>query len=128
MMRTAVALVGVLVCVAISEGYRPLRPQIKRSFPRADSREVGEPLFLTPFIQNGDIEAGRELAKVDSSLLQGLNDAVESYSGFLTVDAPNNGNMFFWFFPAAVRNQHFYCERSRYCACLLTKMIVRSDT
>ena len=25
---------------------------------------------------------------------------VESYSGFLTVDKPNNGNMFFWFFPA----------------------------
>ena len=26
---------------------------------------------------------------------------MESYSGLLTVDAPNNGNMFFWFFPAA---------------------------
>ena len=25
---------------------------------------------------------------------------VESYSGFLTVDKPNSGNMFFWFFPA----------------------------
>ena len=32
---------------------------------------------------------------------QGLDAAVESYSGLLTVDAPNNGNMFFWFFPAA---------------------------
>ena len=32
---------------------------------------------------------------------QGLDAAIESYSGLLTVDAPNNGNMFFWFFPAA---------------------------
>jgi hypothetical protein len=52
------------------------------------------------------------MAKVDSSLLQGLNEVsntfshirpwqdVESYSGYLTVDKPNNGNMFFWFFPA----------------------------
>ena len=30
----------------------------------------------------------------------GLNEAVESYSGLLTVDPANNGNMFFWFFPA----------------------------
>merc|ERR1719331_2192022 len=37
---------------------------------------------------------------VDSSKLQNLNEDVESYSVFLTVDAPNNGNMFFWFFPA----------------------------
>ena len=32
---------------------------------------------------------------------QGLDAAIESYSGLLTVDAPDNGNMFFWFFPAA---------------------------
>jgi len=99
-MRTALALSAALVCIAVTEGYRPLRPQIKRSFPLADSREVGEALFLTPYIQGGDIQGGQEAAKVDSSLLEGLNDAVESYSGFLTVDAPNDGNMFFWFFPA----------------------------
>ena len=99
-MRTALALVALLACIASSEGYRALRPQIKRSFPLADSRQVGEPLFLTPYIQGGDIEGGQKAAQVDWSLLQGLNDAVESYSGLLTVDAPNNGNMFFWFFPA----------------------------
>ena len=33
-------------------------------------------------------------------LILGLNGEVESYSGFLTVDPSNNGNMFFWFFPA----------------------------
>jgi len=40
------------------------------------------------------------MAQVDWTLLQGLNEAVESYSGLLTVDPANNGNMFFWFFPA----------------------------
>ena len=37
------------------------------------------------------------LTKIPNS---GLNEAVESYSGLLTVDPANNGNMFFWFFPA----------------------------
>ena len=64
--------------------------------------------------ESGDVETGRQMAMVDSSKLQNLNEVnpsenpsnfcfpkdVESYSGFLTVDAPNNGNMFFWFFPA----------------------------
>merc|ERR1712228_457384 len=45
-------------------------------------------------------ETGREMARVDSSLLEGLNEDVESYSGFITADKANNGNMFFWFFPA----------------------------
>jgi len=99
-MRSALPLTLLLFIAATSLGYRSLRPQVKRSFPRADPQQVGEPLFLTPYIESGDIEAGREMAKVDWSQLEGLNDAVESYSGLLTVDAPNNGNMFFWFFPA----------------------------
>ena len=99
-MRSALPLTLLLCIAATSLGYRSLRPQVNRSFPRADPQQVGEPLFLTPYIESGDIEAGREMAKVDWSQLEGLNDAVESYSGLLTVDAPNNGNMFFWFFPA----------------------------
>jgi len=46
------------------------------------------------------VETGRDMSRVDSSLLQGLDTEVESYSGFLNVDKVNNGNMFFWFFPA----------------------------
>jgi hypothetical protein len=34
--------------------------------------------------------------------LQGVNSDLESYAGFITVDKPNDGNMFFWFFPAQV--------------------------
>ena len=81
--------------------------------------EAGEePLYLTPYIESGDIETGQSLAAVDWTLLEGtfasffiqvshdiiflpgLTEPLESYSGLFTVDPPNNGNMFFWFFPA----------------------------
>jgi len=77
-----------------------LRPETKRTFPKAREEDVGSPLFLTDYIESGDIETGRELARVDSTLFVGLDEDIESYSGFFTVDKPNNGNMFFWFFPA----------------------------
>ena len=34
------------------------------------SLQVGDPLFLTPYIESGDIETGKSLASVDWSLLQ----------------------------------------------------------
>merc|ERR1711971_792549 len=89
-----------LALVASTQAYRPLQPQAKREFPVPDAELVGSELYLTPYIESGDVETGRQMAMVDSSKLQNLNEDVESYSGFLTVDAPNNGNMFFWFFPA----------------------------
>jgi len=93
-------LLGIVGCIAIAQAYRPLQPQVKREFPVPDPELVGSELYLTPYIESGDVETGRQMAMVDSSKLQNLNEDVESYSGFLTVDAPNNGNMFFWFFPA----------------------------
>jgi len=99
-MRLALSAV-LFTLAALSQGLSPLRPPVRRVFPRANATAVGDPLFLTPYIESGDIETGRSLASVDWSLLQGLDAAIESYSGLLTVDAPNNGNMFFWFFPAA---------------------------
>ena len=69
-MRLAVAvLLGIFL--TLSHGYRPLRPQVKRSFPKANPEQVGEPLFLTPYIDIGDIDTGRALAAVDPSLLEG---------------------------------------------------------
>ena len=35
--------------------------------------QVGEPLFLTQYINSGDIETGRSMAQVDWTLLQGLD-------------------------------------------------------
>jgi len=87
-------------CIVVSHGYLPLQPHTKRMFPKTREEDVGVPLFLTDFIENGDIETGREMARVDSTLLVGIDEDIESYSGFFTVDKPNNGNMFFWFFPA----------------------------
>ncbi len=64
---------------------------------------MGEPLYLTPYIEAGQIKEGQEAAKV-TKLLDGLKpeEQPDSYAGFLTVDKANDGNMFFWFFPATV--------------------------
>ncbi|KAF6210794.1 hypothetical protein GE061_013905 [Apolygus lucorum] len=53
------------------------------------------PLMLTPYILDGEIQEGRRAARV-----QPFVGEVESYSGFLTVNASSNGNLFFWYFPA----------------------------
>ena len=41
-----------------------------RNFSVWSEAEVGDPLYLTPLIEAGDIEAAREMARVDSSLLE----------------------------------------------------------
>merc|ERR1712198_604521 len=90
-----------LALVSLALAYRPLRPQPKRHYPKHNVEDVGEPLYLTPYIESGELETGRNLARVDSSLLEGSLSEIESYSGVITADKPNRGNMFFWFFPAA---------------------------
>ncbi|XP_027852894.2 venom serine carboxypeptidase-like [Aphis gossypii] len=52
-------------------------------------------LYLTPLIQAGRIDEARAASKVKP-----LKAAIESYSGYLTVDEVHGSNMFFWFFPA----------------------------
>jgi len=93
--------VFLLPLLSLGLAYRPLRPQPKRHYPKLSEEAVGQPLFLTPYIDAGDLETARNMARVDSSLLQGAPSDLESYSGFITADQANNGNMFFWFFPAA---------------------------
>ncbi|XP_076004674.1 putative serine carboxypeptidase CPVL isoform X2 [Genypterus blacodes] len=58
--------------------------------------DPGSPLFLTPYLERGDIEQARKLSVVGK--LPGAN--VESYAGYLTVNKQFNSNLFFWFFPA----------------------------
>nr|AQM58354.1 venom peptidase s10-like protein 1 [Pristhesancus plagipennis] len=53
-------------------------------------------LFLSPYIERGDIENGQRSAAVRSI----NNDNIESYSGFITTNKQYNSNMFFWFYPA----------------------------
>ncbi|KAM3822176.1 putative serine carboxypeptidase CPVL isoform 3-T6 [Vipera latastei] len=61
--------------------------------------DPGQPLFLTPYIESGKIEEGRQLSLVEH--LPG--PYVKSYSGYLTVNKTHNSNLFFWFFPAQVQ-------------------------
>ncbi|XP_025025847.1 probable serine carboxypeptidase CPVL isoform X2 [Python bivittatus] len=61
--------------------------------------DPGQPLFLTPYIESGKTEEGRQLSMV--GLLPG--PSVKSYSGYLTVNKTHNSNLFFWFFPAQVQ-------------------------
>ena len=66
---------------------------------------TGLPLFVTPYLKNGQWKLAQELAKVDShSFGPNVKDVV-SYAGYFTVNTPDCGsNMFFWYFPAEVSN------------------------
>jgi len=52
-------------------------------------------LLLTHLIRAGRIDEARAACNVTP-----LKGAIESYSGYLTVDELHGSNMFFWFFPA----------------------------
>ncbi|XP_054933162.2 probable serine carboxypeptidase CPVL [Dermacentor andersoni] len=69
------------------------------SLRRAPSQlgDVGDPLFLTPLIEAGQLEKARNLSRVGS--LGAVQD-FPGYSGFLTVNKQYGSNLFFWFFPA----------------------------
>ncbi|XP_063628916.1 venom serine carboxypeptidase-like [Cydia splendana] len=64
--------------------------------PVTDDTGPGEPLFLTPYIERGNIKEARRLARVT------LNDSlnIESYAGFFTVNKAYDSNQFFWYFPS----------------------------
>ena len=67
-------------------------------------RDVGERLYLTPYIQSGNIEEARSLAQVTEPLTGLLpEEQPESYAGFITVKEATDSHTFFWFFPATVR-------------------------
>ena len=64
--------------------------------PKFDVKEVGLPVFLTPYIKNDKLSEGREKAQV---YLKEFPELI-SYAGFLTVEEKYNSNMYFWFFPS----------------------------
>lgn len=80
--------------------FRSMFKRIKSSTPSGG--DPGQPLFLTPYIESGRIEEGRQLSLVGP--LPGVN--VKSYSGYLTVNKTHNSNLFFWFFPAEVQPEN----------------------
>lgn len=84
-----------------SAGFTNVYPRMKDHPLKADEN-AGDPLFLTPLIETGKIDDARKLATVQH---KEMND-VSSYAGYLTVNKEDNSNMFFWFFPAQVRDIH----------------------
>ncbi|ETE69371.1 putative serine carboxypeptidase CPVL [Ophiophagus hannah] len=70
----------------------------RRKYTLPSQGDPGQPLFLTPYIESGKTEEGRQLSLVEH--FPGPN--VKSYSGYLTVNMTYNSNLFFWFFPAQV--------------------------
>ncbi|RZF45367.1 hypothetical protein LSTR_LSTR002810 [Laodelphax striatellus] len=56
-------------------------------------RDLGEPLMLTPYIEDGRLDEGRRKAEVPP-----FNGQVKSYAGFITVNKEFQSNLFFWFF------------------------------
>lgn len=90
--------------LATCEGNeKPYRKSFINPYPKfrayRDDGDPGEPLFLTPLIkQNKTEEARKKSAVVGMTQFK----SVKSYSGYLTVDAHYNSNLFFWYFPAEV--------------------------
>jgi vitellogenic carboxypeptidase-like protein len=73
---------------------------IRRTLPVLPSdADPGQPLFLTPYIEKGQIDQAQQLAKVGP--LNGTS--VVSYAGFLTVNKTYNSNLYFWFFPSVTQ-------------------------
>ncbi|XP_030564917.1 venom serine carboxypeptidase-like [Drosophila novamexicana] len=102
-------IITAVVCAAEHEERElPYRHSFLNPYPRFsshnDSIDPGEPLFLTPLLNNESIsrQEVRDMARVTGPQFLG----VESYSGYLTVDEAYDSNMFFWYFPAEQDPEH----------------------
>lgn len=93
-----VLLLQILFFVSFTKGFSNIYHKVK-DYP-CSKDDTGSPLFLTPLIDNNQIDEARNKALVQH---KEMND-VSSYAGFLTVNKNYNSNMFFWFFPAVVSN------------------------
>lgn len=67
-----------------------------RKYNHDSDDDTGEPLYLTPFLKNGDIITARTLSIVKHPDMKNIL----SYSGYFTVNEQYNSNLFFWYFQA----------------------------
>ncbi|XP_042824959.1 probable serine carboxypeptidase CPVL isoform X1 [Panthera tigris] len=77
--------------------FHSLYKNVRVSVPHKGN--IGEPLFLTPYIEAGKLEEAKKQSLVPP--FPGSN--VKSYAGYITVNKTYNSNIFFWFFPAQVQ-------------------------
>lgn len=61
--------------------------------------EVGEPLFLTPYIEAGRIREAQKLAEVKVPEVDWVR---KSYAGFITIHKTYRSNLYFWYFEAEI--------------------------
>ncbi|UJR14735.1 hypothetical protein I4U23_001727 [Adineta vaga] len=101
MQQGPILLLLTLLFIGISQGQfrRFLYPNGKQSIVQAND-DPGDPLFLTPYLEQGKIEEARRLSSVELPPF-----TRQSFSGYLTVNKQYNSNMFFWFFPAQNGNR-----------------------
>ncbi|KAL4705867.1 hypothetical protein ACJJTC_019302 [Scirpophaga incertulas] len=85
----------------IANGFLHHYPKIKLG--QRDTGDAGKLLFLTPYIESGNITEGRQLARVPFT--EALR--IKSYAGFFTVNKTFDSNQFFWYFPAMVPDGQF---------------------
>ncbi|KAJ2940208.1 hypothetical protein O0L34_g11775 [Tuta absoluta] len=59
------------------------------------SKNAGEPLYVTPYLKNGQISLAQNMSRVSITDQMGFS----SHAGFFTVDDIFESNMYFWYFP-----------------------------
>jgi len=90
---------GSLAALAVVEASNPFRAMfpVLNPTPKVHSHEeVGEPLYITPLLEEGKIKEAQQASAVK------LAEAsqIQSHAGLITVNKIFNSNMFFWYFPA----------------------------
>ncbi|XP_031635891.1 venom serine carboxypeptidase-like [Contarinia nasturtii] len=94
-MRSLLLIISITVVVNVIRGTFINRYPRYKSY--SDGGDPGQALYLTKYIENGDIDTARKLAFVIHPEI-----TIPNYAGYFTVDKKYNSNLFFWFFPAKV--------------------------
>ncbi|CAF0777535.1 unnamed protein product [Adineta steineri] len=95
-----------IACLVAFECINAYRGPFRKFFPTrkpsivTDNDDPGQPLFLTPYLEQGKVDEARKLSSVELTPY-----TRQSFSGYLTVNKTCNSNMFFWFFPAQNGNK-----------------------
>lgn len=89
------------LCVLVISFYFTATNSLRGIYPQYTSDPppppsvVGDPVFVTKYIEEGDITQGQLAA-----LVKPVKANVKSYAGFFTVNKQYNSNLYFWYFPA----------------------------
>ena len=95
----------VFVCFSLSVFFAGIESlQIRNDFfikdipcDEPDGIPESDPLYLTPYIESGNIAEAQKLSQVTT-----LPTTIQSHSGLITVNKQYGGHTFFWYFPSQV--------------------------